>query len=389
MLVDLLIIASLGSALYRGRQIGFVRQLCSTAGFFAGLLLGTWLQPHIITWGTSAESRAALTVLSILGCALLLLTIGEYVGVYLKRRARARQWLHHLDSYFGSVLSTASLILAIWLVASIMNNASLPRAQETVRSSRLIGQINRVLPPAPAAIARLSHLINPNGFPDVFIGNEPISSAAVSLPQLGDLTAAVNKDKASVVRIKGQGCGGIVTGSGFVAGPDLIATNAHVVAGIRQPYVQDINGTHPARVVYFDPELDFAVLRAPRLAGEALPIAVSAVKSGVPAAVLGYPGGGDFKAGPAAVLSQLRAVGRDIYDSGHTVRDIYEVKANIEHGNSGGPLVDVNGTVIGVVFAESTTSNHVGYALTTPKVLNGLKQAAGQTATVSTGRCTD
>jgi S1-C subfamily serine protease len=105
--------------------------------------------------------------------------------------------------------------------------------------------------------------------------------------------------------------------------------------------------------------------------------------------VLGYPGGGNFTVGPAAVLKQLKAIGRDIYGNGRTLRDIYEVQAEIIPGNSGGPLVGKDGSVIGMVFAESTTYNHVGYALTTDRIATELDQAVLRDRTTSTGACTE
>lgn len=388
MLADILIIAWVISALYRGHKIGLVQQLCSAAGFFGGLLLGAWIQPRVINLAHSTNTRAVLTVLTILGIALIGVTIAEYIGAHLKRRLQPKR-VNKFDNSLGSLLSVLWVLVSSWLIAAILNSSPLTPLQTTIRSSLIINQLNRVLPPAPSVIAGLGHLIDPNGFPDVFIGNEPIPGENVNLPALGDLAPAVNADKKSVVRIKGQGCGGIVAGSGFVAGTDLVATNAHVVAGIDDPYVQDANGNHQGRVIWFDPDLDFAVLRVSGLAGPSLHLATNTVPAGTAAAVLGYPGGGDFTVDPAAVLKQIKAIGRNIYGSGHTLRDIYEVQADVRPGNSGGPLVAKDGSVIGIVFAESTTYNHVGYALTASKVAGGLRQASTQTQVADTGQCAE
>ncbi|MEO7364574.1 MAG: trypsin-like peptidase domain-containing protein, partial [Candidatus Saccharimonadales bacterium] len=161
------------------------------------------------------------------------------------------------------------------------------------------------------------------------------------------------------------------------------------VAGIKHPYVQDSNGTHSGTVIWFDPELDFAVVRVSNLAGKPLPIAKQVVTSGTAAAIVGYPGGGAFSAGPAAVLDSFTASGRNIYGSGTTKRDVYEVQGNVIPGNSGGPLIDKNGTVIGVIFAESTSYKHVGYALTTPAVNDDIARALHRNQPADSGRCTD
>lgn len=388
MLIDILIVLSCLSALYRGRSSGFVRQSLAFAGFFGGLFLGSWLQPHTVRLSQTTGTRAVILAITVLGCALLGLTIGENLGLHLKRRLFHKH-INRLDNILGSGLSLVSLLLSIWLIASIASGLPFKDMRMALRSSHIITQLNRLLPPAPTVVAHLGRLIDPNGFPDVFIGNEPIPRNPVNLPALGDLQTAVNKDKNSVLRIKGQGCGGVVSGSGFVVGSGLVATNAHVIAGIHHPYAQDANGSHSASVIWFDPGLDFAVLRVNNLAGQSLTISSAPIDRGTPAAVLGYPGGGDFSAGPAAVLDQIKASGRDIYGRGQTLRDIYEIQADIIPGNSGGPLVDQSGNVIGVVFAESTTYNHVGYALATAKVNSEIKQASNQTQPVSTGVCAE
>jgi S1-C subfamily serine protease len=387
MIIDILIIVVLISAFIRGHEIGFTRQLFSTVGFFGGLFMGALLQPYTVKIAQSATDRALVTIATTIGMALIFLTIGEYIGMALKHKVLLKS-VNEVDDWLGAGLSVVSLLLSIWLSASILTSLPLPSVQAAVRSSRIIAAMNRTLPSAPTVIADLGHLIDPNGFPEVFIGGEPTPAPNVPLPNLGSLTAAVNKDRASVVKIEGQGCGGVVEGSGFVVSNDLVATNAHVVAGIAHPYVQDGNGTHSATVIWFDPNLDFAVLRVSNLSGGPLTVNSGIVKNGTPGAVLGYPGGGPFSADPAAVSDEFDATGRNIYGTGYTDRDVYEIQANIIPGNSGGPLVNSIGDVIGIVFAESTSYNHVGYALTTNQALHELSEAeASNQAAVGTGSC--
>lgn len=388
MFIDILIVIFGVTALYRGRELGFVRQLCSTVGFFGGLFIGAWLEPHSVGLAHTQVSRILITFATTLGCALIFLTAGEYLGVHLKHKVVVRR-INLFDNGLGSVLGVISFLVSVWLTAAIITALPFPSLQTDFHDSRIIGALNRLLPNAPTVIADLGNLIDPNGFPQVFIGNEPTPRTNVNLPSLGSLQAAVNRDKDSVVKVEGQGCGGIVEGSGFVVGSNLVATNAHVVAGIRHPYVQDANGTHSTTVIWFDPNLDFAVLRVSNLSGQSLVISNGHVSPGTPAAVLGYPGGGPLTAGPAAVLDEFTASGRNIYGRGNTERDVYEIQANVIPGNSGGPLVAKDGTVIGVVFAESTAYQHVGYALTTSRVTTAINQAAAQDQPVGTGRCAE
>jgi S1-C subfamily serine protease len=258
-----------------------------------------------------------------------------------------------------------------------------------MKNSKIVTLLNSHAPAAPTVIASIGKLIDPNGFPKVFSGSEPVPPSDVSLPELGDLQTVVKADAASVVKIEGQGCGGIVEGSGFVVANDMVVTNAHVIAGIRTPYVVDSNGTRTAVAVWFNPNLDLAVLRTTKLAGKPLQLNGTEEPKGTPAAVLGYPGGGRFSAKPAAILDNFTATGRNIYDQGDVQRDVYEVRAEIIPGNSGGPLIAQDGSVIGVVFAESTTYDKVGYTLTTNAVSKDISQAVSHNKQVGTGSCTE
>ncbi len=386
MLIDIALVLLAIAALYRGRELGFVRQAFSTIGFFGGLFIGALIEPHVVSLVHSQTSRTVVSAVTSLGCALILLTVGEYVGLRLKHRVSFRK-VNRLDNALGSLLGLATFLFAIWLAAAIINAAPFPNLQSALHGSRIITALDKDLPEAPNVIADLGHLIDPNGFPQVFIGAEPNPPANVKLPTLGDLQTAVKHDEASVVKVEGQGCGGTVEGSGFVVGANLVATNAHVVAGIARPFVVDNNGLHHATVIWFDPNLDFAVLQVSDLAGAPLTISTAHAAAGTASAIMGYPGGGPLTAGPSAVLDEFTAEGRNIYGDGRTLRDVYEIQANVIPGNSGGPLVSADGSVIGVVFAESTTYQHVGYALATQVAVNEIHEAAAQDQAVSTGQC--
>ena len=388
MVVDILIVLFLLSSLARGREIGFVRQICSAIGFFGGLFLGIVLQRHFIHLTDTTESRAVLTLLLILGVAMVFVSIGEFVGVLIKRRLMQHK-IDGADAVVGAVAGGLTLLLTVWLVAPILVTLPFPSLQRAVKNSAIIGELDSALPSVPNFVSGLGRLIDPNGFPQVFSGLEPSISTNVALPNLGEFNAAVKKDAASVVKIEGRGCGGIVEGSGFVSADGFVVTNAHVVAGVASPYIIDQAGQHPATAVWFDPDLDLAVLRASGLSGKPLQMSADRLAQNASAAVLGYPGGGNFSAKAAKVLDEFNANGRNIYDEGNTVRDVYEVKADIIPGNSGGPLIDKNGTVRGVVFAQSTVYDQVGYALTMQKVINEVTQAEHQNQAVGTGSCAE
>lgn len=386
MLIDLIIVAALIYSVARNWHSGFLRQFWAAFGFFGGLIVGRWMTNLTLTITHNPADRALITIITMFGMAIFGLSIGEYVGIKLKYK-----WLNSkinpVDNVLGSLFTLVAVLLSIWLIASVITRVPSPTVKTEINRSKIIAALNNILPPAPTLISELSHLIDPNGFPDVFVGNEPIPRGNISLPLLGDFQTAVNADRYSVDRIQGLGCGGIVSGSGFVVAPGLVATNAHVVAGIANPYVEDVNGRHRAEVILFDPELDFAVLKTNNLAGAPLSIDSADQSPGTQGVVLGYPGGGSFSAGPSAILDEFNASGRDIYGSGLTVRAVYELQADIIPGNSGGPLIEKNGAVMGVVFAKSTTYQNVGYALAMAKVNSEVHQAEGSTTAVSTGQC--
>lgn len=387
--IDLLIILFLVGSLMRGWRIGLLRQAGSTLGFLVGLFLGSWVGNAIIAHENGSLNKSLTSLLVILLCSFSLMTIGEIIGVRLKHKLRSYQSFSKFDDGLGSLMGAATMLLAVWLAGAILVLGPVNGLQQTLKSSRILSTLNTHLPPATQILGSLNKLINPNGFPEVFSGLEP-SPSHTTIPDLGALTPVVQRAEPSVVKVEGTGCGGIVEGSGFVVAPNEIATDAHVVAGVSSPKVVDDNGIHDAQVMWFDPDVDLALLKVDgKLAGKPLRVNDAEQASNTPGVVLGYPGGGDFDAQAAAIIDHFTAYGRNIYGQGHTVRDIYSVKAKIIPGNSGGPLIGKNGDVLGIVFATSTTYNDVGYALTGHQVAGELAQAEQSTTVRGTGQCSD
>lgn len=391
-IIDIIIVLFFITALIRGVELGLVRQLFSTVGLLIGLFVGTFIQGKVIHYVHSPASKTMLTLV-IISLSIGLFSAGlEYVGVLMRlriERAKRAKLLDQTDRTLGSVLGGVTLLAAVWLIAAIFTNVPVQSIQHQLRNSVIVSQLNKSLPDAPAAVTKLGHLIDPNTFPNVFTGLEPTIDTDAKLPSIGDLDTAVQKDRASVVKIAGPGCGGISEGSGFVASAGLVITNAHVVAGVKNIDVLDGSGKHSASVIWFDPNLDIAVLKTSKLDGQPLSMLGNVAANNTPAAVLGYPGGGDFTANPATILEAFKARGRNIYNQGETEREVYSIKADVKPGNSGGPLVDKDGNVIGIVFAESTSYDQVGYALTMDQVIDIFNQAKDHGKVVSTGSCTE
>jgi hypothetical protein len=288
-IVDVIIILFFVSALVRGVELGVIRQLFSTAGLIGGLFLGVFIQGKVIHQASTPDTKAMLTLGIIIACIVVVTAAAEYIGARLKGHiARSRiRGVDTADRSLGSIAAGATLLLAVWLGAAIFSNAPVDGIQKQLKNSVVIAALNKNLPPAPNVVASLGHLIDPNGFPNVFTGLEPEIDTSRPLPSIGELDSAVQLARSSTVKIEGEGCGGISQGSGFVADTDLVITNAHVVAGVGQPSVLDAGGRHRARVIFFDPDLDMAVLRTTNLAGEPLVMDANPAAKNTSAAILG------------------------------------------------------------------------------------------------------
>jgi S1-C subfamily serine protease len=208
------------------------------------------------------------------------------------------------------------------------------------------------------------------------------------VPPTTRLPATVDaRVRAATLKVVGQACNSIQEGSGWVAAPGLVVTNAHVVAGERATKVHDESGrVMAARVIVFDPVRDIAVLDVPSLSTPPLTIVDGAV--GDVGAVYGHPGGGALQAAPARVGDKIIAIGTDIYRTSSSRRHVYVVAARLAPGDSGGALVNTKGNVIGMAFAIDPGRSATAYTLTEEEVRAGLGAARASTRTpVDTGRC--
>jgi S1-C subfamily serine protease len=379
-IVDLVIVLLVVGALLHGLRVGAAVQIASFAGLWGGLALGAALAPTLSHLVGGAGARVIVAAATVFGTSAILSALGRTISARLIFRARNKT-VRTADAGLGSIVGAGAMLLATWLVASMIATLPLPNVTTLVQRSAILRAMNAALPPAPSIFSRIQRTLDPAGFPNVFAEFEPPSASPLPLPSDPAIRAAVERAAPSTVKVVGTACGEIITGSGFVIAPDTVVTNAHVVAGESG---QSVNG-HTAFAVLFDPRLDVAVLHVSGLADPSLPMSSGTVPRGTDGAVLGYPGGGPLTTGSAVVLREESAVGRDIYDQGLTARDIYEINAVVRPGNSGGPLVNTSGIVIGVVFARSARDPNTGYALTSATVSSRI--ASRGSAPVSTGPC--
>ena len=391
--VDYLLIALAVASGLHGLRLGAAAQVLSFGGFWLGLFLGALVAPPLAGLAHSSGSRALIALVVVFGAAFLLGGVGQVFGA---RSARALRRVHlgAVDSAAGVAVAVVATLVAAWLVGSFLSNSRYTSLDSALSSSKILRDMDRVLPPVPSVFARVESFLDSEGFPVVFSGLPP-EAAPVPQPSDAAVRAAVEKAERSTVKVVGYGCGGIQEGSAFVVAHDLVVTNAHVVAGIARPVVIDADGQHPATAVLFDPRLDLSVMRVPNLSDPPLSLDGTDVGRGTSGVVLGYPEGGPFDYTPAAVAASFPATGFDIYGKSQTLRQVYQIDAQVLPGNSGGPLIAsgdrtsgiADGTVIGVVFARSTVNPDVGYALAMSGVTADIARVDVDSKAVATGAC--
>lgn len=385
--LDIAIIALVVLAAVNGFRRGAALQLSAYAGLLLGLIVGALVAPAIAGLLGSELQQAVVALIVLVAAAAIGDAIGWIIGAKFWAMAR-RSGVGGVDSAAGSVVAVVAVLLATWFIGYNLSNGPFPSVSEQIRGSAVVRGLDRALPQPPSVLAQVRQFLNRFGFPEVFAGLPPAPAGPVQGPTRGQTADAARHAIASTVRIEGEACGAIQEGSGFVAADHYVITNAHVVAGVRSPTVQEQGGgSQRSTVVLFNPRMDIAILRVAATPGPPLHLVGSEADRGAKGAVLGYPGGGSLKYGPAAVRRDLDATGRDIYGESVVTRDVYELQAIVRPGNSGGPFVLVNGDVAGVVFAASTTDPKVGYAIASPEVVPLLRQAQSSTTAASTDRC--
>jgi len=383
----LLILVVIGAAVH-GLRLGAAVQVLSFAGALVGVVVGAVLvvtiSPHI----QRENTKTFVALLMLIVPAIIFWGLGRQLGARAWRRLRGNVF-GKLDAATGAAVAMAGTLVVVWLLSSVLVDTQVTLVSTQIQDSGVIRAVDRVLPPVPDELATVERLFGENGFPLPFFGLRP-TVGPVGLPTPGQFDGAVNAAGPSTVKILALGCGDLVQyGSGFVVAPGLVVTNAHVVAGTDRIEVIDQTEYHPASLVLFDPTYDLAVLRAPTLTDPPLGLDPRYLGRGAKGAVLGYPGGGGFTAVKAGVLLLFDPVAPDIYGNGQTQREIYELQAVVRPGNSGGPLVEANGEVIGVVFSRDASNPDIGFALASPGVLARIHEAEARPAgiVVGSGRC--
>ncbi len=298
-LLDALLILVIVVAVVRGWRAGLARQAFSVAFFLGGLVLGAVLAPWLAGQVDGERAKVAVTIVAVLGTAVGVGILGEALGSALGSGLR-RIKLGGVDAVLGAGFGLIGSVLLIWLFAGMLASVPLGGLGTAIHHSTVISAVQDRLPPSPPLIARIERFLDPLGFPRVFAGLEPDLGPRVEGPSSTAVESAIQVASPSTLRIEGDGCGGRLTGSGFVVGDDLVVTNAHVIVGTDSITVTDGQGRLAAVPVTFDPDTDLAVLRVEGLdvppLDLALDLTVEVPPRGTGGVILGYPGGGGLTA---------------------------------------------------------------------------------------------
>ncbi len=393
--LDLILLLLLALFAVSGYRQGFLVGLLSFVGFVGGGFIGMLIAPPLAQAVVDGPAQQALLAIVV---AFLTATLGQLVasslGAVLRNRVTGNN-ARTADAAGGAVVSSLSLLIIAWFVATEVAGSQFPVVRTQVANSEVLKAVNGVMPSAAQSwFNSFQRFVSDNKWPQVFggLGGDPI----VDVPPPDDsllTTAALKKSEDSIVKITGTApsCQKRIEGTGFVFAPGRVMTNAHVVAGVRgASTVQRVNGGRllNGRVVLYDPERDIAVLSVPALQGPILNFDKTA-RSGDPAIVAGFPKDHGFTPRAARIRARQKATGPDIYHSATVHREIYSIRGLVEPGNSGGPLLSSQGTVYGVIFAAALDDSDTGYALTAAEVAPDATAGVTAGKTVSTQSCSE
>ena len=372
--LDWIALAFVALAAFAGLRRGLVGSAISAAGIVAGAIVGARLAPHLLAGGSESPYTPIVALAGAAAGALLLEAIGSVLANAL-RRSFLLGPLRPFDAAGGLALGLVAGFTIVWVVGAVaLHLPGRTELRRTAQRSEVLQRLNAIVPPARLmdALARV------DPFPTIAgpaAPVEPPDPAVLARP-------GVRQAAGSVVRVLGSACGLAVSGSGWVARPELVVTAAHVVAGQDETTVELVDGRgFDATAVAFDARNDVAVLRVPGL--PARPLALGEGRRGRAIAILGYPGSGPFDARPGRIGRTTAVISEDAYGRGPVTRTVTSIGGRVEDGNSGGPAVSAGGAVETTVFAARVGSDG-GFGVPPAAVREALAAAGGR---VDTGPC--
>ncbi|RYP87260.1 MarP family serine protease [Nocardioides guangzhouensis] len=387
-LLDWLLVLLVITYALSGYWQGFVTGAFATIGLLLGGFFGIWLAPRAL-----GDADPSLWVsLGALFIVILSATLGQALFQYAGAKVRDQitwQPARALDAVGGAVLSGLAVLIVAWALGVAVSGSRIGPLTPQVRSSTVLAKVNQSMPDSAAqALQAFNNVVGTTFFPRYLEPFAPERIVSVAPPDAKILRDPDVVDaQASVLKIHGDNkCGRGVEGTGFLYADGRLMTNAHVVAGVSDPEVVVGDDELDATVVYYNEDLDVAVLAVNGIERPHLSFDLNA-KPGDNAAALGYPQDGPYDAQAVRIRAQQRLRSPDIYGNGSVIREVFSLRGLIRPGNSGGPLVSSAGDVTGVVFAASVTDSETGYALTADQVRQAAADGLQSTRGVGTGDC--
>ncbi|MGV8876011.1 MAG: MarP family serine protease [Rhodoglobus sp.] len=386
LILDLLLIVMLLGYVAYGIRIGFTKSVLVGAGTVAGIFASIPLAPALASMVPLPQFRVAITIAVAFGLIGLGHALGAAIARALLKNLR-RGKLRGIDRAGGGIAIGVLAALVVSTVSLSVSQIGSPVLSRTIAESTVISTIQNLTPdPVEAKFAQWRTMLAGTG--ESFF-NSGVAVAGAQIPSVDTDSAELAAAAQSVVRITGNAysCGRAQTGTGFVVSKDRIVTNAHVLAGIEEPVIEALNGqVLTGTIVYFDAVDDLAIIAVPGLNANALPVGITAA-SGASTAIEGYPYGGPITVNAALVQQVSTTISPDIYGAGGSPREVYTLTGQVHPGNSGGPLLNLQGQIVGAVFARSADMDNIGYAVTLTELQPVVDSAPLLTTTVSSGAC--
>mgnify|MGYP001765190535 CR=1 FL=1 len=385
---DFAIIAIIAGYALAGFWNGLLPSVASMLGMLGGLALGAVVAPLLLFGADPGPWVSVFTVVLVVGIGATVQGLVTHAANRTRDRVSS-DGLRLADAGGGAVVNGLGAGALVVLLAGAMVNIPHEGISGVIRESSVVSAAEKWTPSGLDTVAsKFADVVDSTGVSvhaDPFI---PDTAPAVEAPDPSVVKAGgVRRAAKSVLRVIGVNeCGVGVEGTAFVYAKNRLMTNAHVVAGIERPEVLTPWGPVQAKVVFFDDELDIAVLAADTRKVEPL-VFEETGEAGDQFVALGYPAAGPFHTAPVRVRDTQRLRSGDLHDEGTVIRDVLVLRGVVRPGNSGGPLVSESGTVSGVVFATSTTGFEVGYAMTAAQVADAAAAGVAATGRVDTGGC--
>ena len=389
--VDVVVVLLVIAAAISGFRQGLITAMFTLVTAVAGAIVAIQLAPLLMEHVSDPTAKIAIGI----ACVVVGVGIGEVAGSTVgKAISRRISWrpAQAVDRTLGLFGYSIAVLIVIWLVAVPLAAVPYPWLSSAIRGSAVLSGVDEVMPSqAQDVSAKLREVFNDSGFPAILDPLAPTPNTSVDPPDpAAASTPAVAAAGQSIVKVRAvaESCARRMEGTGFVIGAGKVLTNAHVVAGSNRAGVEVGGRPLDATVVLYDSQRDLAVLDVPELTATPLTFAGAPAQAGDDAIVAGYPLDGPYALTPSRVRATIQLRGPNIYSSSTVNREVYTLRAQVRPGNSGGPLLAPDGTVLGVIFGAAIDETDVGFALTAAEVAPVVQAGLADDSAASTEACT-